>query len=85
MNHMNGHDIVQTSNDKDLGIISYTLMKFSLHTQFVTSKANRTIGFIKMSFINFSEETFTYLYKIFVQPQTKYGKLKCWPFYSLDQ
>ena len=55
---MNGHDIIQTSNEKDLGIIIDDLMKFYLHTQFVTNKANYTLGLIKKSFIN-SKETLT--------------------------
>ena len=56
--HMNRHDIVQTSNEKDLGVIIDNLMKFHLHTQFVTSKAKRTLGLIKKSFINISKETY---------------------------
>jgi len=73
--HMNGHDIVQTSNEKDLDVTINNLMKYHLHTQFVTRKANRTLGLIKKSFVNISKETFTCLYKTVVRPQIEYGNV----------
>ena len=56
------------------------LIKFHLHTQFVTSKANRTLGLIKKSFINISKETFICLYKTLVRPQIEYGNVIWGPF-----
>lgn len=82
---MNGQDIVQTSAEKDLGVTIDDLMKYHRHTQFVASKANRTLGLIKKSFINISKETFTSLYKTVVRPQIEYGNVIWGPFYSLDQ
>jgi len=73
--YMNGQDIAQTSNEKDLGVTIDELMKYHLYTQFVTSKANHTLGLIKKSFINISKETFTYLFKAVVQPQIEYGNV----------
>jgi len=36
--HMNGYDIVQTSNEKDLGVIIDDPMKFHLHTQLLLAR-----------------------------------------------
>ena len=52
----------------------------------VTSKANHTLGLIKKSFINISNETFLRLYKTLVRPQIEYGNVIWGPFFfSLDQ
>jgi len=72
---MNGHDIVQTSNEKDFGAIIDDLMKFHLYTQFVVSKANCTLG---------RSHSLTFQRKhLHFYTQIEYGNVNWGPFCSL--
>ena len=82
---MNSQPIEQVSNEKDLGITIDSLMKFHIQTSLVTSKALRTVGIIKKSFVSLTKETFLCLYKAIIRPQLEYGNVIWGPFSVLDQ
>ena len=64
---MDGCDIKQASEEKDLGITDSQL-KFHKHAAVTVSKARRLLGMINKCFINLSPQTFPYLYKSIVRP-----------------
>ena len=83
--NMNGHSIEEVSKEKDLGVMIDEQLKFHDQTSYVTSKANRTIGIIKKTFMNINTDTFLNLYKALIRPQLEYANVIWGPFYSVDQ
>ena len=79
------NDGSRVSNEKDLGITIDSLMKFHIQTSLVTSKALRSVGIIKKSFMSLTKETFLCLYKAIIRPQLEYGNVIWGPFSVLDQ
>ena len=82
---MDGCDIKQASEEKDLGIIIDCHLKFHKHVAVTVSKARRLLGMINKCFINLSPQTFPYLYKSFVRPCLEYGNIIRGPNYKVDE
>ena len=72
---MDGCDSKQASEDKDLGIIIDSQLKFHKHVTVTVSKTRRLLGMINKFFINLSPLTFPYLYKSIVRPCLEYGNI----------
>ena len=82
---MAGCDIKQTSEEKDLGIMTESQLKFHKHVAVTASKARRLLGLISECFINLSPQTFSYLYKSIVRPCLEYGNIIWGPNYKVDE
>ena len=67
--------IPQCSEEKDLGVIFDTSLKFDLHIDAMVSKANSMIGLIKRNFSFMNIDMFLHLYKALIRPHLEYGQL----------
>ena len=67
--------IPQCSEEKDLGVIFDTSLKFDLHIDAIVSKANSMIGLIKRNFSFMNIDMFLHLYKALIRPHLEYGQL----------
>ena len=82
---ISGTQISTNDSIKDLGIIVDNQLKFHDQTNFVVTKANRTLAIIRRSF-NFTDKTmYLNLYKSLVRPIIEYGNVIWGPSYILDQ
>ena len=63
-----GGDII-TQSTEDLGITIDEKLKFQIHINNQTKKANQRLGMIKRSFTYMGKNMFTTLYKSIVHPQ----------------
>ena len=67
--------IPQCSEEKDLGVIFDTSLKFDLHIDAMVNKANNMIGLIKRNFSFMNIDMFLHLYKALICPHLKNGEL----------
>ena len=67
--------IVNCSQEKDLGITFDNNLLFDTHIQKAVNKANQMIGIIKRSFDYIDREVFIKLYKALVRPHLEYGNI----------
>jgi hypothetical protein len=74
---MGGDIITQSREEKDLGITIDEKLKFQIHINNQTKKANQRLGMIKRSFTYMEKNMFTTLYKSIVRPHLEYGS-KIW-------
>jgi len=72
---MNGMDIVEVAEEKDLGVLIDCNLKFHSQSSAVVNKANRLLGLIKWSFLSLSEDSFLSLYKSLVRRILEYSNL----------
>ena len=70
---MGGDIIIQSTEEKDLGITIDEKLKFQIHINNQTKKANQRLGMIKRSFTYMDKNMFTTLYKSIVRPHLEYG------------
>ena len=70
---MGGDIITQCTEEKDLGITIDEKLKFQIHINNQTKKANQRLGMIKRSFTYMDKNMFTTLYKSIVRPHLEYG------------
>ena len=70
---MGGDIITQSTEEKDLGITIDEKLKFQIHINNQTKKANQRLGMIKRSFTYMDKNMFTTLYKSIVRPHLEYG------------
>ena len=82
---MGGIPISQVEQEKDLGVIIDSQLKFHNHTSAAINKATRILAMIKKSFILLDNTTLALLYKSMVRPHLEYGNVIWGPHYSLDQ
>ena len=66
-------DLVETKEEKDLGVIFDPTMTFTKHIGMVASKANRILGVIKRTFDYMDTKMFITLYKSMVRPHLEYA------------
>ena len=71
--HMEGKEIEQVHEEKDLGVIVDSKLKFQTHIASATKKANRVLGLIRRTFTNMDKQTFLCLFKSLVRPHLEYG------------
>jgi len=77
-------NLLEVSEEKDLGVIIDKDLKLHSHTALVVNKANRLLGLLKHCFINPSSTLFTNLYKALIHPVLEYGNTIWGPFYTTD-
>lgn len=70
---MGGDIITQSTEEKDIDITIYEKLKFQIHINNQTKKANQRLGMIKRSFIYMDNNMFTTLYTSIVRPHLEYG------------
>ena len=70
--NLNGETLMETKEEKDLGVLIDNELKFSSHIKGIVAKANRMIGMIKISFECIDKEMFLILYKTLVRPLLEY-------------
>ena len=68
-------NIEYVTEEKDLGILIDSKLKFRAHVGTVVSKANQMLGMIKRSFDNMGEFGFLTLYKSLFRPHLEYGNV----------
>ena len=73
-----GIDLVESDQERDLGIIVDNKLKFLLQTAHIINKGFSILGIIKKSF----EHTVPILYKTLVCPILEYGNIIWGPHYS---
>ena len=76
--------IDSTDSYKDLGFISDHQLKFHLHSNEVTVKANQLLRLIRKSFDHLDSEMLTKLFTAFVRPTLEYSNAVWGPFFVLD-
>ena len=70
---MHDQPLAQATSEKDLGITVDDQLKFTSHINSISSKASRTLGFIKRNFKHLDEDSFITLYKTKVRPTLEYA------------
>ena len=70
-----GIDIVESDQERDLGIIVDNKLKFHIQTAHIVNKGFSILGIIKKSFENLDEHTVPILYKTLVRPILEHGNI----------
>ena len=70
-----GIDLVESDQERDLGIIVDNKLKFHIQTAHIVNKGFSILGIIKNSFENLDEHTVPILYKTLVRPIVEYGNI----------
>ena len=68
------------TEEKDLGITFDENLRFDIHIDNITKKANQMLGIIKRTFSFINKEIFTKLYKSLVRSHLEYGNVIWSPF-----
>ena len=70
---MDGNQLGQVDQDKDLGVLIDRQLKFHAHTAAACNKANQILAVVRKSFANLNEYVVPLLYKSLVRPHVEYG------------
>ncbi len=81
---MNGVQLSEVDQEKDLGVIISNDLKPNLQCKEVIKKANKLIGFIGRTFEYKSEKVIRTLYNSLVRPHLEYYVQFCSPYYRKD-
>ena len=81
---MNGKKLGKVVEEKDLGVIIDSELKFHKHTAAAVKKANMKLGMIKKSFACLDENVMLPLYTSLVRSHLEYGNLIWGPHYKGD-
>ena len=81
---MNGQKLEHIKEEKDLGVIVDSELKFHKQTSAAIKKANSRLGLIKKSFAVLDRNTLPLLYSSLVRPHLEYGNVIWGPFYKGD-
>ena len=82
---LNGTPIAVVDEERDLGIIIDSELKFHTQTAAAVSKASQLLAVIKRSFAHIDETTLPLLYKALVRPFLEFGNAVWGPFSKGDQ
>ena len=82
---MRGNVLQSTSEEKDLGIVMDSNLKFRRQAASAVCKATQVLAVIRRSFAHLNEQTLTLLYKALVRPHLEYGNVLWGPFNREDQ
>lgn len=77
-------DLQCVDNEKDLGIIFQSNLKFDQHISMTVNKANKILGLIKRTFSYLDKNSFLCLYKSLVRSHLDYGDSIWFPVYKKD-
>ena len=80
-----GIDLIESDQERDLGIIVDNKLKFHSQTAHTINKGFSILSIIKKSFENLDEHTVPILYKTLVRPILEYGNIIWWPHYSSNK
>ncbi len=69
---LNGHNLEQVHQEKDLGVIVDDQLKFHAHISTAVNKSNQIQAIIKKSFLLLDMVTVSLLYKSMVCPHLEY-------------
>ncbi|CAL4067024.1 unnamed protein product [Meganyctiphanes norvegica] len=69
---LDGTVLSETSEERDLGVVIDSDLKFSKNIKGIVAKANRMIGMIKISFESLDDDMFLNLYNTLVRPLLEY-------------
>ena len=75
-----GQELEHVSDEKDLGVVIDSELKFVEHISQKVKKANSMVGLIRRSFSFLSCQLFKVLYVAFVRPQLEYAQATWSPF-----
>ena len=70
---------------RNLGICMDSKLKFHIHTDFTTNKANRILGLISQAFECKDSDIMLKLYKSLVRPLLEYNNTMWGPHYIMDK
>ena len=70
--NLDGTVLVETKEEKDLGVLIDNDLKFSRHVRGIVARANRMIGLMKISFENFDKDMFGPIYNTLIRPLLEY-------------
>ena len=82
--HMNEYTLDNVNEEKDLGVMIDSKLKFHTHTSSAIKKANSILGLIKRSFTAIDEKTLPILYTSMVRPHLEYGNIIWGPHFKGD-
>ena len=77
-----GIDLVESDQERDLGINVDNKLKFHIQTAHIVNKGFSILGIIKKSFENLDKHTIPIPYKTLVRPILEYGNIIWGPHYS---
>lgn len=81
---MKGRLLEHINDQKDLGVIVDSELKFHKQTAAVVKKANSSLGLVKKTFAQLDRETLPLLYKSLVRSHLEHGNVIWGPFYKED-
>ena len=81
---MEGQQLGQLEEQKDLGVIVDDELKFHKQTAASVKKANAVFGLVRKSFVVLDSNTVPVLYKSLVRPHLEYGNVIWGPLYKED-
>ena len=82
---LNSKPIKSVPEERDLGIIIDSSLKFRSQAAAAIARASRMLGVVRRVFSNLDSETLPLLYKALVRPHLEYGNLIWGPFNRADQ
>jgi hypothetical protein len=70
--HGSRHNLVETSSERDLGVIINERLDWSDHIAHMKAKAYKTLGMLKRAFRTWDSHNFRILYSTYVRPHLEY-------------
>ena len=83
--NLGGVQIVEVSEEKDLGVTFDQQLSFGTNASKVVAAANSTLGLINRHFRHIETKPFTNLYKTLVRPKVEYCMTVAQPVYKKDK
>ena len=81
---MNGQQVDQVKEEKDLGVLIDDESKCHKQTTAAIKTANRVLGVVKKSFSYFDDRNLPLIYKSLIRPHLEHGNIVWGPFYKED-
>ena len=81
---MNGHYLEDIEEEKDLGVLVDSELKFHKQAAAIVKSANSRLGLIRKAFASLDEETLPLLFKSLVRSKLEYGNVIWGPFFKED-
>ena len=82
---LNGMELAEVSQERDLGIVVDRDLKFHQQTAAVISKGSQMLAVVKRTFAHISTSTLPLIYKALVRPHLEYCNVVWGPFGKIDQ
>ena len=76
--------LVQTNEEKDIGVTFDECMKFDVHVSNIVNRANQRVGLIRRSFEYLDKDMFLLLYKSLIRPILEYAAVIWSPWMKKD-